>query len=170
MALTDQRLINGLSHLGNFGKRVAPFPYAVIGSAALAIHLATLGTTDPLTVADIDVVTSADDALRLLQAAGTTPIKPKSNPLFRSAVFGRIDLNDGYPIEVMGGFAVAIDKGGTAQWHHVWPVESQIVTELHSGAAINIATPAALAGLFRLFDRPKDRERLAILTHYFPSL
>lgn len=136
-------------------------PHAIIGSAALLLHLS--GRHGELTIEDVDVVMADSDVHQLLTAFGVEANPTRPSPQFRSAAFSRIEIPSGLPLEIMGGFQVKRDNG----WVDIWPVETLPVS--CGQASLQVASPAALAGLFQMFDRPKDRKRLVMLKEtYLP--
>jgi hypothetical protein len=145
-----------------------PAPHAVIGSAALAVHLSRLGHDGLVEAGDLDLVLLADDANRLLAQIGAEPAVKAPHARFSSTVFARIEVQNGVPVEIMGGFAVARPDG----WQQVWPIATTKITGINGFGAkgLQVATPQALAHQFALFDRPKDQARLALLRRYFLSV
>jgi hypothetical protein len=120
-------------------------PWWVIGSAAMALHGA------PVEAADIDLLVSVGDAERLFALAAGPP-----SDRFRSARFGTFQAGT-MTVEVMAGFELFV--GGA--WHDVRPPTREA---LRVGDAW-LYTPGVqgLIDLCRAFDRPKDRERTALL-------
>jgi hypothetical protein len=154
LKVTLHALAGAISASGNLS-------YALIGSAALLLHLS--GGHSELVIEDVDVVMPDGDARQLLAAFDTETGPTKPHAQFRSAVFARVEIQGGLPLEIMGGFQVKQDRG----WVDVWPVETMQFPVRK--ASVQVASPAALAGLFQMFDRPKDRERLAMLKEaYLP--
>ncbi|WP_380778906.1 hypothetical protein [Sphingomonas sp. R86520] len=132
--------------------RDARNPWWVIASAAVALH----GVTS-IAVGDVDVVTSVGGARRLMARLGVVPIEDDASSLFRSTVFGRWETPP-LVVEIMAGFHVATAAG----WTEVLPrTRVPIFVE---GCAIYVPERAELAGMLRLFGRPKDLERARLLT------
>ena len=132
--------------------RDARDPWWVISSAAVALH----GVT-PLQVGDVDVLMSIGDARRTLACLGVVPVDDPGNAMFRSAVFGRWTATP-LLVEIMAGFHVATADG----WTEVLPRTRLPV--LVEGCAAYVPDRAELAAMLRLFGRPKDLERVRLLT------
>ena len=131
--------------------RDAQDPWWVISSAAVALH-----GVGPVEVGDVDVVVSVGDAWRVLDALGITPIADGASSLFRSTPFGRWETPP-LVVEIMAGFHVATSAG----WTEVLPrTRVPIFVE---GCAVYVPERAELAGMLRLFGRPKDLERVRLL-------
>jgi hypothetical protein len=123
-------------------------PWVVIGSAAA--WLAGAGVT----VADVDVLTSARDARTLAghwQSRLVTTEASKDGDRFRS-LFARFDCP--VAVEVMGGLELASPGGWTAV-----RVETVQTVDL-DGIHVPVPTIAAQIRLLESFGRPKDRERV----------
>jgi hypothetical protein len=114
----------------------------IIGSAAMAL----LGVH--VDVADIDILTSRDDALRVAEGETT---KSDSAHRFRS-VYRRI-AGTPIPIEIMGGLEVYVDD----HWRSVRPA-TRIAITLPEGVLF-IPDGNEQLRLLRLFGRPKDGVR-----------
>ncbi|MDQ0837700.1 hypothetical protein [Sphingomonas faeni] len=127
-------------------------PWWVISSAAVALH----GVT-PIEVGDVDVVASVADARRVMHGLGIPPIEDGASSLFRSTVFGRWETPP-LVVEIMAGFHVATSAG----WTEVLPRTR--VPVLVEACAVYVPERAELAGMLRLFGRPKDLERVRLLT------
>jgi hypothetical protein len=123
----------------------------LIGSAAMALHGAR-----PITVADVDLLASSDDARRLAKLWGIAPPSPAPDPLFRSEVYFQWS-EPPVPVDVMGGFAVNTAEG----WR---PLRPRTRAAVRSGGFV-FYTPslAEQIEILELFGRPKDRERAALL-------
>lgn len=132
--------------------RDARNPWWVIASAAVALH-----GVEVVEVGDVDLVMSVGDARRLMDALGVTPIEDGVSSLFRSTLFGRWETPP-LVVEIMAGFHVATATG----WMEVLPWTRMPV--LVEGCAIYVPERAELAGMLRLFGRPKDLERARLLT------
>lgn len=126
-------------------------PWWIIGSAAVALHGA-----EGLTVADIDLLTSRAEALRLAAAWGATPDPPGDSTLFRSAVHFEHRLV-GATIDVMADLEVNAPDG----WTVLRPASR--VTVPVGAATLYAPDRAELIEILRLFGRPKDLARAALL-------
>ena len=131
--------------------RDARDPWWVISSAAVALH----GVV-PITVADVDVVTSVEDARRVMARLGVGPAKESASPIFRSTVFGQWTAPP-LMVEIMAGFHVATPAG----WTEVLP-KTRVPIEVEE-ATIYVPDRVELAKILRLFGRPKDYERIRLL-------
>ena len=127
--------------------REAADPWWLVGSAAMALHGA------PVDAADIDLLTSREDARRLF---GDWLEEPRDSTLFRSELFARRPLGR-FTLEVMAGFHV---RDG-ACWREFVP---QSRCEVRLGEAL-LYTPGVkgLIAMCALFGRPKDVERKRLL-------
>ncbi|MEG3167451.1 hypothetical protein U1737_04495 [Sphingomonas sp. LB3N6] len=123
----------------------------VISSAAVALH----GVT-PIEVGDVDVVMSVGDARRLMDELDITPIEDGVSSLFRSTLFGRWETPP-LVVEIMAGFHVATAAG----WTELLPRTR--VPVLVEGSVVYVPEREELAGMLRLFGRPKDLERVRLL-------
>jgi hypothetical protein len=132
--------------------RDARDPWWVIANAAVALHGGT-----SIAVGDVDMVMSVGNARRLMDARGVTPIEDGVSSLFRSTLFGRWETPPSV-VEIMAGFYVATAAG----WTEVLPRTR--VPVLVEGAVVYGPARVELAGLLRLFGRPKDLERARLLT------
>lgn len=128
----------------------AEHPWWLIGSAAVALHGADVA------VADVDLLTSAGDARRILATAGVTAAPGDRTERFHSQVFGRIR---GLPLEleIMADFSVC--TGGT--WRPVVPATREAV--MAGDATLYVPGKAELQSLLRLIGRPKDLLWAALL-------
>ncbi len=132
--------------------REAQDPWWVISSAAVALH-----GVGPVEVGDVDLLMSVGDARRLMDGLGIAPIEDGASSLFRSTLFGRWETPP-LVVEIMAGFHVATSAG----WTEVLPrTRVPIFVE---GCAVDVPERAELAGMLRLFGRPKDLERVRLLT------
>ncbi|RAK58531.1 hypothetical protein DJ021_01315 [Phenylobacterium hankyongense] len=123
----------------------------IIGSAAVALHGAR-----PAAIADVDVLTTPDQARRLAEQWRVAPTPAKPHPLFRSEVyFQQTELP--VAVDVMAGFQV----NGPDGWRPVWPRSRVAVA--YAGAALFVPSRAELIAILELFGRPKDHERAALL-------
>jgi hypothetical protein len=129
-------------------------PWALIGSGAAWL------TGAQVTVADLDVLTSARDAETLRghwRARQDEAWMPSSAERFRSH-FARF-LFPGLPVEVMGGLELCGERG----WE---PVRvGEVVTVDVSGLEVTIPTVAEQIRVLESFGRPKDLQRAALLKH-----
>ena len=132
--------------------RDAQDPWWVISSAAVALH----GVT-PIEVGDVDVLMSVGDARRAMDGLGVVPIKDGASSLFRSTLFGRWETPP-LLVEIMAGFHVATSAG----WNEVRPRTR--VPVLVEGSVVYVPDRSELAEMLRLFGRPKDLERVRLLT------
>ena len=132
--------------------REARDPWWVISSAAVALH----GVV-PITVADVDVVTSVEDARRVMARLGVGPAKESASLMFRSTVFGQWKAPP-LMVEIMAGFHVATSAG----WTEVLP-RTRVPIGVEE-ATIYVPRRDELAEMLRLFGRPKDDERIRLLT------
>lgn len=143
------RLMETLGRVAQAGKGLAE-PWWVFGSAAMA--LAGVRGLDP---PDVDLVTTPAGAIELLERLGGQVVVAGSG-LFRSEVFGK-SLDGPLPIEVMAGLEVSTADGWTSvalrtRRRIAWP-----------GGELWIAEAAEQAAICRLFGRPKDLRRAAML-------
>ncbi len=132
--------------------RDAQDPWWVISSAAVALH----GVT-PIEVGDVDVLMSVGDARRVMDRLGVVPIEDGASSLFRSTLFGRWKTPP-LVVEIMAGFHVATGAG----WTEVLPRTR--VPVLVEGSVVYVPDRAELTEMLRLFGRPKDLERVRLLT------
>jgi hypothetical protein len=128
-------------------------PWVVIGSAAAA-----LAGVD-VTVADVDVLTSAADAQCLMDACASfldTSYRPDAADRFRSR-FARFHLSNGAPLEVMGDLEVY----GAEGWQ---PVKvNEIVHVVCANVSVPIPIPSEQIRMLERFARPKDLLRAQLL-------
>ena len=124
----------------------------VVSSAAVALH----GVT-PVEVGDVDVLMSIADARRLLDRLGVVPIEDGASPLFRSAVFARWETPP-LIVEIMAGFQVATSAG----WTEVLP-RTRVPISVGE-RVVYVPDRAELADMLALFGRPKDMERVRLLS------
>jgi hypothetical protein len=132
--------------------RDARDPWWVISSAAVALH-----GVAAITVADVDVLMSVEDALRVLAQLRVAPAKAAASPVFRSAVFGQWTAPP-LVVEIMAGFHVATASG----WTKVLP-RTRVPIRVEE-AIVYVPRRDELAEMLRLFGRPKDLERVRLLT------
>jgi hypothetical protein len=132
--------------------REAQDPWRVISSAAVALH-----GVGPVEVGDVDLLMSVGDARRVMDWLGIAPIEDCASSLFRSTLFGRWETPP-LVVEFMAEFHVATSAG----WTEVLPrTRVPIFVE---GCAVYVPERAELAGMLSLFGRPKDLERVRLLT------
>ncbi len=127
-------------------------PWWVISSAAIALH----GVT-PVEVGDVDVLMSVADAQRAMDRLGVVPIEDGASALFRSTLFARWEMPP-LVVEIMAGFHVATGSG----WTKVLPRTR--VPMFVDERVVYVPDRAELAEMLRLFGRPKDLERVRLLT------
>lgn len=123
----------------------------VIGSCAVLLH-----GSDPGGIADVDLLLSEEDALRLLEPRGIAVGPGAPHPLFRSRLFARWD---GTPVaaEFMAGFSL-FEQG---EWRPVLP-STRVRVEVE-GASLFIPEKAELRAMLQRFGRGKDLQRAACL-------
>lgn len=126
--------------------RPARDPWWVIGSAAVRLHG---GDTS---VADIDVLTSARDAVRLLDTWPGAVTIGDASARFRSHPFARLD-GAALPVEVMADLELCTANG----WQPVRPV-----TRVARGGVF-VPDRDELRAILRSFGREKDFARAALL-------
>ena len=126
-------------------------PWWVIASAAAALHGAR-----PITVRDVDVLLSENDARRVLPSLGLAVEPGPDHPRFRSAVFAAWSAHS-LPVEFMAGFC---RKDGNA-WVRVQPVTRVPIAVVNG--VIHVPQRQELEAMFVSFGRPKDHERAALL-------
>jgi hypothetical protein len=132
--------------------RDARDPWWVISSAAVALH----GVV-PIEVGDVDVLMSVVDARRMMDRLGVVPIEDGASSLFRSTLFGRWE-SPPLVVEIMAGFHVATSAG----WAEVLPRTR--VPIFVDERMVYVPDRAELAEMLRLLGRPKDLERVRLLT------
>jgi hypothetical protein len=124
----------------------------VIGSAAVCLVGADID------VADLDILTTTDDARRLEQVWQSRRVHdylPSDGGLFRSR-FARYAFT-AMPVEIMGGLEVCMADA----WHPVHIDESRLLEGY--AARLRLPAPAELRRVLLLFGRDKDRRRAAFL-------
>lgn len=127
-------------------------PWVIIGSAAAALAGADV------VVADLDVLTSIDDAERLKtlwKSRLNASYKPAGNERFRSR-FARFDF-PAMPVELMGG----LELHSADAWQ---PVQiNQIVHVSCADVQVPIPAPSEQIHWLERFARPKDLLRAQLL-------
>ena len=132
--------------------RDARDPWWVISSAAVALH-----GVAPIEVGDVDVLMSVGDARRAMDGLGVVPTKDRASSLFRSTLFGRWETPP-LVVEIMAGFHVTTSAG----WTEVLP-RTRVSVPLDR-RVVYVPDRAELVGILRMFGRPKDLERVRLLT------
>ncbi|MEG8043073.1 hypothetical protein QP164_10115 [Sphingomonas sp. LR59] len=132
--------------------RDARDPWWVISSAAVALH-----GVAPIEVGDVDVLMSVGDARRAMDGLGVVPTKDRASSLFRSTLFGRWETPP-LVVEIMAGFHVTTSAG----WTEVLP-RTRVSVSLDR-RVVYVPDRAELAAILSMFGRPKDFERVRLLT------
>ena len=122
----------------------------MIAGAAAALH-GCAGT-----VADVDVLTVIADADRAIARLALPPDLAAPSDRFRSERFARWAAPP-LPVQIMAGFAVRTAEG----WHPIAPSTRERVAI--GGRCVFVPARGELAGMLRLFGRPKDLARAAFL-------
>ena len=133
-------------------RRVCRDPWQVIGSAAARLAGAYVR------VADLDLLTSAADAARLLEAwrdRREPAYEPAGADRFRSR-FARFRFA-AMPMEVMGALALNAGQG----WEPV--VVREVIAVRVAGLDVPIPGVAEQIRILERFGRPKDLHRAALL-------
>jgi len=139
--------------------RCCPDPWTLIGSAAAWLAGAEV------TVADLDVLTSAGDAQTLIGQWRTRRDASwiaEGSDRFRSR-FARFGF-PGMPVEVMGGLELC----GANGWEPV-QVGERVMVDV-AGLAVPIPSLAEQVRILQGFGRPKDMRRAALLQSLFMAL
>ncbi|WP_298398280.1 hypothetical protein [Sphingobium sp.] len=123
----------------------------VIGSAAVALHGA-----EPLTVADVDILLSPQDARLLLPRIGIVPGAGADHPDFRSTLFATW-RDAALPVEFMAGFSYR----RYGEWMPVAPRTRMAM--MVGKAMVFVPERAELREIIQGFGRPKDWERAGLL-------
>jgi hypothetical protein len=132
-------------------------PWWIIASAAAALHGA-----NPITVADVDVLLSVEDAHRVLPVLGIEPYRGPPNPLFRSEVLAKWPAPP-VPVDLMAGFEHRIGDS----WHPVLPATRQAIPI--GAATVYVPERDELRRIIAGFGRPKDLERARLLAALTPQ-
>jgi hypothetical protein len=128
----------------------------IIASAAMTLHGAA-----PIEVADVDLLLSERDGHALLGALGLSFAPPIGTDRFRSALFARWG-GAPVPVEIMAGFHV---RSGD-DWRPVVPT-TRIAIRLDD-VTLFVPSIEELIAHCRLYGRPKDARRAAILQRLRP--
>jgi hypothetical protein len=123
----------------------------IIGSAAVVLHGASLPDVE-----DVDLLMSALDAESFLRHVGEVPRPGAPSHRFRSMVFG-IWTQPPIPVEVMGGFSFAIQRG----WHEVALATREKIAV--GGTSVFVPSADELVTLLQSFGRQKDLDRAKLL-------
>jgi hypothetical protein len=123
----------------------------IIGSAAVALH-----GGQPLTIADVDVLTTPHQARRLAEQWSVALAPTRPHPLFRSEVYFQQTALP-VTVDIMAGFYV----NGPEGWRPVWPRNRVAVG--YADTTLFVPSREELIAVLELFDRPKDHERAALL-------
>ncbi len=121
-------------------------PWWIIGSAAVRLY----GVETP--VADVDVLTSAADGAAVVAAWHGEVVIGAPDARFRSTPFARLG-GAALPIEIMAGLHIRADDG----WRPLLP-RTRVVRD-----GSPVPDRAELIAILRLFGRPKDMQRAALL-------
>ncbi len=126
-------------------------PWTIFGGAALRLHGVVSGR-----IRDIDVLLAPVDAERMATRHGLPNRARGGTAHFRSRILLHPPLGP-TPVELMAGFEVRV----AGRW---LPVDIRDRLPIrHEGRFLPVATLPELERLLRLFDRPKDRERLRLV-------
>ena len=123
----------------------------IIGSAAAVLHGA-----EPITVADVDVLLSVEDAEHIFPAIGLEVLSGSDHPNFKSAAFGTWQKPP-IPVDFMAGFHV---RDGD-RWLPVQPATRQRVDI--DGTIVYVPERDELRRIIESFGRPKDFQRARLL-------
>ena len=126
-------------------------PWWIIGSAAVVLHGADV------TVGDVDVLLSEDDALAMFPVLGLAAAAGEGTALFRSAVFARWTVPL-LTVEFMAGFELRADDG----WCVVQPATRERV--MVGDHALFVPERAELIATLEGFGREKDLARIKALS------
>lgn len=149
MTLPDD-LVRSLAQLGRWLDDLSD-DWWLIGSSAAALVGAA-----PITVGDIDLLASPDDARRLADAWGVAIRPPRPDPLFRSEVYFQWPV-PALPVDVMAGFEVRTAEG----WRHLRPRTRLPVAV--GGGVFHTPSVSEQIEILEMFGRPKDAPRAAAL-------
>ncbi|SEJ02658.1 hypothetical protein SAMN05428950_101889 [Sphingomonas sp. OV641] len=127
-------------------------PWWIVGSAAVAL----LGVS-PVRVAEIDALLSVRDAAKILPMIGVEPIRNFERGNFRSEIFATWRGN-AMRVEFMAGVETRVDE----KWESLVLQPRQAIAV--DGALVFVPSLVELLGMLVGFGRPKDRERVRLLT------
>lgn len=127
-------------------------PWWIISGAAAAIYGA-----HPVTVSDVDVLLSTDDALRIFPRLGIERTPPSDHPRFRSEVFGRW-TKSALIVEFMANFELCEPDG---VWRFVRPTTRRQMSV--GDTTVYVPELSELRDMFQKFGRAKDRVRIELL-------
>ncbi|WP_353204138.1 hypothetical protein [Sphingomonas sp.] len=145
MAL-DDRLVAALRAVAEV-MAAAHDPWWIIASAAVALHGADAGV-----VADVDVLLSRDDALRIMPTIGLEVVGGSASAMFRSGIFTTW-RGAALPVEFMADFAY---RSGP-DWVTFAPTTRRAIDV--SGTTVFVPERGELHQLLLAFGRPKDLAR-----------
>lgn len=152
MTNNDMRIGAALADIEHDLRRQLTSDAFVIGSAAVCLVGADIE------VADLDILTTVDDARRLEQVWQSRRLHdylPSDGGLFRSR-FARYAFT-AMPVEIMGGLEVCVEDA----WQPVRIDESRPLDGY--SVRLRLPSPAELRRVLHLFGRDKDRRRAAVL-------
>lgn len=152
MTNNDMRIRDALADIEHDLGRQLTSDAFVIGSAAVCLVGADID------VADLDILTTTDDARRLEQVWQSRRLHdylPSDGGLFRSR-FARYAFT-AMPVEIMGGLEVCVEDA----WQSVRIDESRPLDGY--AARLRLPSPAELRRVLHLFGREKDCRRAAVL-------
>lgn len=152
MTNNDMRIRDALADIEHDLGRQLTSDAFVIGSAAVYLVGADID------VADLDILTTTEDALRLetvWQSRRLRDYLPSDGGLFRSR-FARYAFA-AMPVEIMGGLEVCVANA----WQRVRIDESRPLDGY--AARLRLPSSAELRRVLQLFGRDKDRRRAAVL-------
>ncbi len=122
----------------------------IIGSAALQL------SGIPVEPKDIDVF-AASDVIEAARAVLGVPVMPPGSDRFRSSPYFQFQPGEGLSIDFMGGLEVFSKNAWTSL-----RIESRIAVTV-GNATLFVPTLDEQARILRLFDRPKDLARAALI-------
>ena len=122
----------------------------IIGSAALAL------SGVPIEPKDIDVFAASDVIEKARLALGATAM-PSASDRFRSSPYFQFQPESGLPIDFMGGLQVCV----AGAWASL-QIESRSAVTV-GNAKLFIPALEEQARILRLFGRPKDLARVALI-------
>ena len=122
----------------------------IIGSAALLLSGIDVEPQD------VDVF-AASDVVEAARAALGVPVMPSGSDRFRSNPYFQFQPAGGVPIDFMGGLEVR----SSDTWHRL-RIESKLAVTV-GNTTLFVPTLDEQARILRLFDRPKDLARAALI-------